>query len=130
MFDAHAFSLLPHFRVEPSIRLGAGAVFEKRCRYSEAQCTAHAFEAACHQGGCATAVSHVRNAKCDWGESIGHGSKSTPKFRMTRAKTVKHKMVMPTPASMEGQKPIRGKSAGNARNMGSVGTTYQNVYQA
>jgi hypothetical protein len=33
-------------------------------------------------------------------------------------------------ANRVGQKPRRGKSKGKARNMGSVGTTYQKVYQA
>ena len=59
-----------------------------------------------------------------------HGHNATPNFRMTRAKAAKHTMVKTLLASIAGQKPRRDKSAGNARNMGRVGTTYQNVYQA
>ena len=33
-------------------------------------------------------------------------------------------------AAIVGQKPIFGSSIGKARNIGSVGSTYQNVYQA
>ena len=39
-------------------------------------------------------------------------------------------MVVIADVIMVGQKPMRGKKNGNNRNIGSVGTTYQNVYQA
>src|SRR5450759_453391 len=53
-----------------------------------------------------------------------------PKRRTASEKSPKHAAVMMTQASRVGQKPMRGSSAGNARNIGNVGTTYQNVYQA
>ena len=58
------------------------------------------------------------------------GISSTPNFRMKRANKAKQIIVMKMLTTIEGQKPIRGMSAGNARNIGRVGTTYQNVYQA
>src|SRR5450759_2321993 len=57
-------------------------------------------------------------------------SNSMPKRRTASAKTPKQMTVMMTQTSRVGQKPRRGSSAGNARNIGNVGTTYQNVYQA
>ena len=39
-------------------------------------------------------------------------------------------MVMPTLMSKANQKPKRDKSQGNIKNIGKVGSTYQNVYQA
>src|SRR5688572_16807003 len=42
----------------------------------------------------------------------------------------KQATVSSTQAARVGQNPRRGSSAGNTRNIGSVGTTYQNVYQA
>ena len=39
-------------------------------------------------------------------------------------------VVMSTPQSSAAQKPMRGRIQGKTRNMGSVGITYQNVYQA
>ena len=55
---------------------------------------------------------------------------SIPKRRTASAKRPKHATVMSTQASSVGQKPRRGSSAGKTRNIGNVGTTYQNVYQA
>ena len=53
-----------------------------------------------------------------------------PNCRTTKAKPAKQAAVTTTQAAIVGQKPIRGKSRGNSKNIGSVGTTYQNVYQA
>ena len=37
---------------------------------------------------------------------------------------------MTTEIASVGQKPKRDNKRGNSKNIGSVGTTYQNVYQA
>ena len=53
-----------------------------------------------------------------------------PNRRSASANSQKQAMVIATQAASAGQKPIRGNSSGKARNIGSVGMTYQNVYQA
>ncbi|MNC97310.1 hypothetical protein D3C83_149270 [compost metagenome] len=53
-----------------------------------------------------------------------------PNGRSASANSPKHTTVMTTLAAMVGQKPMRPSRKGKARNIGSVGTTYQNVYQA
>jgi hypothetical protein len=45
-------------------------------------------------------------------------------------KQPKQTAVIAADAASVGQNPIRGSSDGNARNIGNVGTTYQNVYHA
>jgi hypothetical protein len=57
-------------------------------------------------------------------------SNSIPNRRTSNANSQKHTTVITTQASRVGQKPRRGSSRGKARNIGSVGTTYRNVYQA
>ena len=57
-------------------------------------------------------------------------SKSIPKRRSASASTAKQITEMATHASKVGQKPMRANSAGNARNIGKVGSTYQKVYFA
>jgi len=59
-----------------------------------------------------------------------HYRSSIPKRRTASAKRPKHAAVISTQASSVGQNPRRGSSAGKTRNIGNVGTTYQNVYQA
>ena len=53
-----------------------------------------------------------------------------PEAPHQQRKQPEHTSVITTHASSVGQKPIRGSKTGKARNIGSVGTTYQNVYQA
>lgn len=53
-----------------------------------------------------------------------------PNRRTITAKIAKLASVTATLAPIVIQNPIRGSSQGNTRNIGSVGTTYQNVYQA
>jgi len=57
-------------------------------------------------------------------------NKFIPNRRITNAKTPKHAMVITTQDTSVSQKPKRGNKSGKAKNIGSVGTTYQNVYQA
>ena len=59
-----------------------------------------------------------------------HGSSCMPNGRTANANRPKQTTVMPMLASMVSQKPSRGRRNGNARNMGNVGTTHQNVYHA
>jgi hypothetical protein len=53
--------------------------------------------------------------------------KLTPNFLITTANTTKHKAVIATEASRDSQNPNRDMSQGKAKNIGSVGRTYQNV---
>src|SRR3954468_6639095 len=53
-----------------------------------------------------------------------------PKRRTASANKPKQMTVMTMQASNAGQNPRRVSNTGNARNIGRVGTTYQNVYQA
>src|SRR5687768_9010509 len=48
----------------------------------------------------------------------------------TSVKSPKQTTVITRHVSSVGQKPILDSKAGNTRNIGSVGSTYQNVYQA
>jgi hypothetical protein len=57
-------------------------------------------------------------------------SKSTPNRLSTCAKTKKHASVIAIQEANVHQKPMRSWRKGNAKNIGNVGTTYQNVYQA
>lgn len=59
-----------------------------------------------------------------------YGSSSMPKRRTTSANTPKQIAVVTVLAIIVGQKPIRGSRYGKIKNIGSVGTTYQKVYQA
>jgi hypothetical protein len=53
-----------------------------------------------------------------------------PKRRTASANRPKQTTVIMLQTSSAGQKPRRGSNTGNARNIGKVGSTYQNVYQA
>ena len=53
-----------------------------------------------------------------------------PKRRTQNANRPKQITVISMLASIAGQNPNRCSNAGNNRNIGSVGSTYQNVYQA
>ena len=62
-----------------------------------------------------------------WGS---YGSSSIPNFFTTMAKSQKQTTVITTLAAIVPQNPQRGSRPGKARNIGNVGTTYQNVYHA
>lgn len=53
-----------------------------------------------------------------------------PRDRIASAKSQKTSAVRTMQPASVGQKPKRGSSIGKSRNIGSVGTTYQNVSQA
>jgi len=57
-------------------------------------------------------------------------SRRIPNGLTHAANTAKHAMVMTALRPNAGQKPNRASNAGNTRNIGNVGTTYQNVYHA
>ncbi len=59
-----------------------------------------------------------------------HYKKFMPKRQTKSVKGPKHTTVIMTQARRAGQKPTRGNRTGKVKNMGSVGTTCQNVYQA
>lgn len=53
-----------------------------------------------------------------------------PKRFKIKAKRTKQSIVSRLPLSKAGQKPKRDSNNGNTKNIGKVGKTYQNVYQA
>lgn len=55
---------------------------------------------------------------------------SMPNRRTKAANSAKLATVTSTLAAIVAQKPSLGSSAGKSTNIGKVGTTYQNVYQA
>jgi len=62
--------------------------------------------------------------------STNYGRSSMPKRLTSIANNPKQIRVIKELAKSVGQKPKRSNNSGKLRNMGSVGTTYQNVYQA
>lgn len=57
-------------------------------------------------------------------------NKTTPNRSTTSANTPKQTTVNTADANSINQNPSRGNNAGNAKNIGKVGTTYQKVYHA
>ena len=70
---------------------------------------------------------------CSFDKNAGntpYGFNSMPSCPTSNENSQKQAAVTKALANSVGQKPIRGSNVGNIKNIGSVGTTYQNVYQA